>query len=168
MSLIVSRARISSSAQHFWLPQLSFSANRSVTEAIYFWKLRVAIVARKLCAAYARRQPGTARLLRGTSTGLPPPTAAARSPAPRPDSTTSPRTLPRSTPHYHVWLSWTGAATSRPTSPLPPWRPTPAPIQASERRGRVLAMHCLLNDIAEWGLRRPVSHNTETPQRSKR
>jgi integrase len=28
---------------------------------------------------------------------------------------------------------------------------TGAPIQASERRGRVLAVHCLLNDIAEWG-----------------
>ena len=32
-----------------------------------------------------------------TSTGSPPPTAAARSPAPRPGSTTSPRTWPRST-----------------------------------------------------------------------
>lgn len=29
---------------------------------------------------------------------------------------------------------------------------TGAPIQASERRGRVLTVHCLLNDIAEWGL----------------
>ena len=28
---------------------------------------------------------------------------------------------------------------------------TGAPIQASERRGRILAVHCLLNDIAEWG-----------------
>lgn len=28
---------------------------------------------------------------------------------------------------------------------------TGAPLQASERRGRVLAVHCLLNDIAEWG-----------------
>ncbi|GJO01832.1 Tyrosine recombinase XerD [Mycobacterium marinum] len=28
---------------------------------------------------------------------------------------------------------------------------TGAPIQASERRGRVLTVHCLLNDIAEWG-----------------
>ncbi len=28
---------------------------------------------------------------------------------------------------------------------------TGAPIQASERRGRVLAVHCLLNDVAEWG-----------------
>lgn len=25
------------------------------------------------------------------------------------------------------------------------------PLSASERRGRVLAIHCLLNDIAEWG-----------------
>ena len=35
---------------------------------------------------------------------------------------------------------------------------TGAPIQASERRGRILAVHCLLNDIAEWGW-------TEAPQR---
>jgi integrase len=28
---------------------------------------------------------------------------------------------------------------------------TGAPISASERRGRILAVHCLLNDIAEWG-----------------
>lgn len=35
---------------------------------------------------------------------------------------------------------------------------TGAPIQASERRGRILAVHCLLNDIAEWGW-------PETPQR---
>jgi hypothetical protein len=26
-----------------------------------------------------------------------------------------------------------------------------APLSASERRGRVLAVHCLLNDITEWG-----------------
>jgi integrase len=35
---------------------------------------------------------------------------------------------------------------------------TGAPIQVSERRGRILAVHCLLNDIAEWGW-------TEAPQR---
>jgi integrase len=28
---------------------------------------------------------------------------------------------------------------------------TGAPLSVSERRGRVLAVHCLLNDIAEWG-----------------
>ncbi len=28
---------------------------------------------------------------------------------------------------------------------------TGTPLSASERRGRVLAVHCLLNDIAEWG-----------------
>ena len=46
---------------------------------------------------------------------LPPPTAAAPSPAPRADSTTSPRTWPRSTPTLPAWPIWTGADTSRPT-----------------------------------------------------
>ena len=44
--------------------------------------------------------------------------------------------------HIETYLTATAAATNSRTG---------APIQASERRGRVLAVHCLLNDIAEWG-----------------
>ncbi len=51
--------------------------------------------------------------------------------------------------HIETYLTATAEAMNSRTS---------APIQASERRGRVLAVHCLLNDIAEWGW-------PETPQR---
>lgn len=44
--------------------------------------------------------------------------------------------------HIETYLTATAAAMNSRTG---------APIQASERRGRVLAVHCLLNDIAEWG-----------------
>lgn len=44
--------------------------------------------------------------------------------------------------HIETYLTATAEATNSRTG---------APIQASERRGRVLAVHCLLNDIAEWG-----------------
>jgi integrase len=44
--------------------------------------------------------------------------------------------------HIETYLTATAVATNSRTG---------APIQASERRGRVLAVHCLLNDIAEWG-----------------
>ena len=44
--------------------------------------------------------------------------------------------------HIETYLTATAAAINSRTG---------APIQASERRGRVLAVHCLLNDIAEWG-----------------
>ncbi|WP_264027672.1 tyrosine-type recombinase/integrase [Mycolicibacterium pyrenivorans] len=44
--------------------------------------------------------------------------------------------------HIETYLTATAAATNSRTG---------APIQASERRGRILAVHCLLNDIAEWG-----------------
>ncbi|HEY5842690.1 MAG TPA: tyrosine-type recombinase/integrase [Mycobacterium sp.] len=44
--------------------------------------------------------------------------------------------------HIETYLTATAEATNSRTG---------APIQASERRGRILAVHCLLNDIAEWG-----------------
>src|SRR6476646_6803168 len=44
--------------------------------------------------------------------------------------------------HIETYLAATAVATNSRTG---------APIQASERRGRILAVHCLLNDIAEWG-----------------
>jgi integrase len=44
--------------------------------------------------------------------------------------------------HIETYLTATAVATNSRTG---------APIQASERRGRILAVHCLLNDIAEWG-----------------
>jgi integrase len=44
--------------------------------------------------------------------------------------------------HIETFLTATAVATNSRTG---------APIQASERRGRVLAVHCMLNDIAEWG-----------------
>jgi len=44
--------------------------------------------------------------------------------------------------HIETYLTGTAEATNSRTG---------APISASERRGRVLAVHCLLNDIAEWG-----------------
>lgn len=44
--------------------------------------------------------------------------------------------------HIETYLTATAVATNSRTG---------APIQASERRGRVLAVHCMLNDIAEWG-----------------
>ena len=44
--------------------------------------------------------------------------------------------------HIETYLTATAAATHSRTG---------APLQASERRGRVLALHCLLNDIGEWG-----------------
>ncbi|MCV7032492.1 hypothetical protein [Mycobacterium sherrisii] len=44
--------------------------------------------------------------------------------------------------HIETYLTATAAAINSRTG---------APIQASQRRGRVLAVHCLLNDIAEWG-----------------
>jgi hypothetical protein len=44
--------------------------------------------------------------------------------------------------HIETYLTATAVATNSRTG---------APIQASERRGRVLAVHCLLNDIGEWG-----------------
>ena len=44
--------------------------------------------------------------------------------------------------HIETYLTATAAAVNSRTG---------APLQASERRGRVLAVHCLLNDIAEWG-----------------
>ena len=44
--------------------------------------------------------------------------------------------------HIETYLTATAAAVNSRTG---------APIQASERRGRVLAVHCLLNDITEWG-----------------
>jgi integrase len=44
--------------------------------------------------------------------------------------------------HIETYLTATAqAANSR----------TGAPLSVSERRGRVLAIHCLLNDVAEWG-----------------
>jgi len=44
--------------------------------------------------------------------------------------------------HIETYLTGTAEAVNSRTG---------APLQASERRGRVLAVHCLLNDIAEWG-----------------
>ncbi|WP_264990564.1 tyrosine-type recombinase/integrase, partial [Mycobacterium kiyosense] len=44
--------------------------------------------------------------------------------------------------HIETYLTATAEATNTRTG---------APIQASERRGRILAVHCLLNNIAEWG-----------------
>jgi len=44
--------------------------------------------------------------------------------------------------HIETYLSVTAEAVNSRTG---------APLQASERRCRVLAVHCLLNDIAEWG-----------------
>ena len=44
--------------------------------------------------------------------------------------------------HIETYLTVTAVATNSRTG---------APIQTSERRGRILAVHCLLNDIAEWG-----------------
>ncbi len=44
--------------------------------------------------------------------------------------------------HIETYLSATAEAVNSRTG---------APLQASERRCRVLAVHCLLNDIAEWG-----------------
>jgi integrase len=44
--------------------------------------------------------------------------------------------------HIETYLTATAEAMNSRTS---------APIQVSERRGRILAVHCLLNDITEWG-----------------
>jgi integrase len=44
--------------------------------------------------------------------------------------------------HIETYLTTTAAATNSRTG---------APLSISERRARVLAVHCLLNDIAEWG-----------------
>jgi integrase len=44
--------------------------------------------------------------------------------------------------HIETYLSAAAVATNSRTG---------APISASERRGRILAVHCLLNNIAEWG-----------------
>jgi integrase len=44
--------------------------------------------------------------------------------------------------HIETYLTATAAATNSRTG---------APLSVSERRARVLAVHCLLNDIAEWG-----------------
>ena len=44
--------------------------------------------------------------------------------------------------HIETYLTATAAAVNSRTG---------APLSAAERRARVLAVHCLLNDIAEWG-----------------
>lgn len=51
--------------------------------------------------------------------------------------------------HIETYLSATAVAVSARTG---------APIQASERRGRVLAVHCMLNNIAEWGWPQAPGH----------
>jgi hypothetical protein len=78
---------------------------------------------------------------------------AQRSPGRRAGSTSSPATWPPSTGlvsladldrrrHVESYLTATAQATNSRTG---------APLSLSERRGRVLAIHCMLNDIAEWG-----------------
>ena len=84
----------------------------------------------------------TATHSRSTVTGRP--AGSTRSPGISPGSTRTCPGWPRWTDAAHIetYLSATAAAVNSHTG---------APLSAAERRARVLAVHCLLNDITEWG-----------------